>query len=202
MRNGLSSRPPSSRHDSEEALWAEIIRCEIDSWNPRRLPARFQPGTPQPSHRFRGTLPAAFAVWLILLLAALTGLSSNVGVVLQNLAGVRAASPPAGAGQLADPAKGSGRQPSRYNRSRSSPGPSAQATAGAGPAGAPMGAASAPRTGSPAPGAQPPLPTAWPSDLTAPTPGDFRRPPPSPPLTDVPPSSLSRELTGAEHSRG
>jgi hypothetical protein len=200
MRNGLSSGPSSSRHDAEEALWAEIIRFEIDSWNPRRLPARFQPGTPQPSHRFRGTLPAAFAVWLILLLAALTGLSSNVGGVLQNLAGVRAASPPGTAGQLADPATGSGRQPSRYNRSHSSPRPSALATANTGPAGAPTGASS-PRTSSPAPGAQPPLPTATPSDLTAPTPGDFRRPPPSQ-LTDVPPSSLSRELTGAEHSRG
>jgi hypothetical protein len=201
MRNGLSSGPSSSRHDGEEALWAEIIRCEIDSWNPRRLPARFQPGTAQPSHRFRGTLPAAFAVWLILLLAALTGLSSNVGGVLQNLAGVRAASPAGTAGQLADPATGSGRQPSRYNRSHNSPRPSATATAGASAAGAPMGTASPPRTSSPAPGAQPPLPTALPSDLTAPTPGDPRRPPPSP-LTDVPPSSLSRELTGAEHSRG
>ena len=200
MRNGLSSGPSSSRHDAEEALWAEIIRFEIDSWNPRRLPARFQPGTPQPSHRFRGTLPAAFAVWLILLLSALTGLSSNVGGVLQNLAGVRAASPPGTAGQLADPATGSGRQPSRYNRSHSSPRPSALATANTGPAGAPTGASS-PRTSSPAPGAQPPLPTATLSDLTAPTPGDFRRPPPSQ-LTDVPPSSLSRELTGAEHSRG
>jgi len=119
----------------------------------------------------------------------------------ETLAGFRAASPPGTAGQLADPATGSGRQHSRYNRSRSSPRPSGLATAGGGPASAPMGTASAPRTSSPAPGAQPPLPTASPSDLTVPTPADFRRPPPSP-LTDVPPSSLSRELTGAERSRG
>jgi hypothetical protein len=199
MRSGLPSRPSSSRFDAEETLWAEIIRCEIDSWNPRRLPARFQPGNPPESHRFRATLPLAVAAWLILLLAALTGLSTNVGGVLQNLAGVRAATTPGTPGQLADPATRNTRQPLRSNRSRSSPGPSSPVTAGASPAGAPLGTASAPRTNSPAAGAQPPLPTTPPP----PTPGDFPRPPPSPPLTDVPPSGFSRELTGAQgHTRG
>jgi hypothetical protein len=202
MRSGLPSRPSNPGFEAEEALWAEIIRREIDSWNPRRLPARFQPGNPQRPGRFWGTPPLALAVWLILLLTALTGLSSNAAGVLQKLAGVRETTAPSTPGQRAGLATRSARQPPHPNRSRSSPRPTSPGTAGASPAGAPLGTASAPRTTSPAPGTQPPLPTTSPARLTEPSPGDPHLPSPAPPLSDAPPSGLSRDLGPTEHSRG
>jgi hypothetical protein len=200
MRSGLRSRPSNPGFDAEEALWAEIIRSEIDSWNPRRLPPRFQPGIPQGGSRVWETRPLALAVWLILLLTALTGLSSNAGGVLQKLAGIRQTTAPSTPGQRAGLATTSTRQPAHPNRARGSPLPSSPGTAGASPAGAPLGTASAPRTTSPAPGTQSPLPTASPT----PSAGDSHRPTPSPPpLSDAPPSGLARDLAGpTEHSRG
>jgi hypothetical protein len=170
--------------DPDEALWAEIIRYELDSWNPRSLAPRFHPASSRSSARGWGHLPRVVAVCvLVLMVAALGGFNSNVAGVRDNLAGIHPAANHAGRG-------GSGAPASRDARRR--PGSSGVASsartvptpASALPPGASaLGLASGPRAITPAPTTEPPTPT--PPDLPVPSARTPRLPRLSPPARPV-----------------
>ncbi|MBJ7597617.1 MAG: hypothetical protein JF922_05970, partial [Candidatus Dormibacteraeota bacterium] len=90
MTDQTTGRTDRSILGREEVLWAEIIRCEVDSWRPRRLPARFRPG-PRPRRApVWGGLPLVAAACLVLLtVATFANVSTGVGGVLHHLGGIR-----------------------------------------------------------------------------------------------------------------
>jgi hypothetical protein len=184
MRDHRATTRRSSSADREEALWAEIIRCEMDSWRPRRLPARFHPpGRRQPPRTLGtwGTLPLVVTVCMVVLAATvLAGVSSAASGVLPSLTGIRTVTAP-GSGSQADqqpPARGPGLASTGHGFARPAP-TSAVRISSATPQRSQAGTASEPRTTTPSPSAEAPAPL--PSLLP------FPSPPPTPAI--VPPYS-------------
>jgi hypothetical protein len=172
----------SPRFDPEEALWAEIIRYEVDSWNPRWLPPRFQPHSSRRGGRWWGSLPQVVAVCvLVLVVAALSGFNSNVAGVRDNLTGIHPAANHAGRGHGGAPAFRDTHRPSRSSGPASSTRTGSNPAATSSPPTSQLGTASGPRTISPAPSAEPPMPTSSPPDLPAPPSRIPRLPQLSPP---------------------
>jgi hypothetical protein len=63
----------------EEELWTELIRSEMDGWQPRRLPRAFRPGRRmQRINRRLLALIALAVVLAVLAVAVFTGLSRGV----------------------------------------------------------------------------------------------------------------------------
>jgi hypothetical protein len=174
----------------EEALWAEIIRCEVGSWRPARLPARFRPGVRRQHSPLWAGLPLAIAATLMVLsVVTLANLSGDVTVVLSNLAGIRLPAPPGSDGGASPagrhshgqpPATGAGQAASSARTSGSATGPS--------PHIAQVGTASEPRTtaSSPSAGGLAPLPS--PPSVPTPLPSAPNVPPLSTPAIPVDPT--------------
>jgi hypothetical protein len=186
----------SSALDREEALWAEIIRCEMDSWRPRRLPARFRPPLRRQTPRTRGswgTLPLVVTVCLVVLAATLlAGVSSGGGSVLPNLAGLRTVTVPRPGGHPALPsARGPGLA-STGGRFASSARTSATPSSSPAPQPSQVGTASEPRTTTPSPSAEAPAPLPSLLPLPSPPPTPAIVPPYSTPaISTDPPAGLS-----------
>jgi len=167
----MASQRERSRLGREEALWAEIIRCEVGSWRPSRLPARFRPSARRQHSPLWAGLPLALAASLLLLtVVTFANLSDNVTVVLSNLAAMRL---PAAAGSAAGtppasrhgqaPALGTGRTERSAGSSQVTSDPSARISR-VGTASEPRTTASSPSVGGPAPlPSPPPPPTAVPA---------------------------------------
>jgi hypothetical protein len=168
--------------DPEEALWAEIIRYEVDSWNPRWLPHRFQPRSRRGGGRWAGSLPQVVAVCvLVLVVAALSGFNGNIAGVRDNLIGIHPAANHAGRGHGGAPAFRDTLRPSRSSGLASSARTGSTPTGAPSPATSPLGTASGPRMISPAASAEPPMPTSSPPDLPVPSARTPRLPQVSPP---------------------
>ena len=91
----------------------ELVRTRLDTWYPRRLPARFRPSRPSPAPRLLRPLPLAFAALLLALLAAaaLTGSPRALGDVIVNLGGSHPAVTPTPRQRIAEPAAAAELQP-------------------------------------------------------------------------------------------
>ena len=173
----MSGRPPGgdTALDREEALWAEIIRCEMDSWTPR-LPRHFQTRSRQRSGPLLTALPLVVTGCLIVLAAGLLAQTSgSSGAVLHTLAGMRPAAIPGSTAHDAPPPDHRLVRPS----SRPAPTGTVRRSGGGGspsPTPAQPAVATAAREVSPAPSPQPsappltlvPLPSATPSPLVIP----------------------------------
>ena len=74
----------------------ELVRARLDSWYPRRLPARFRPSQRPRAPRLLRPVPLAFAALLLVLLAAtaLAGSPKALTDVIVNLGGSRPAATP------------------------------------------------------------------------------------------------------------
>jgi hypothetical protein len=196
-------QPLDPRFDPEEALWSELIRCEIDSWNPRRLPARFRPRNPRPGGAFWGSLPLVVAVCvLILVVAGLASLSNGVGGVLNTLSGVRPDGAPGGRGpgpsataQYPAAASGAGVAASSARTSQAAaPTPTERGQEAGQDAGQDAGTASGPRTNPPPPTPEPPAPTPFVPPLPSPLPTIPGVPPlATPAMSAQPPAVLSAD---------
>ncbi|MDQ6741981.1 MAG: hypothetical protein M3Z97_03600 [Candidatus Dormibacteraeota bacterium] len=176
----------------EEALWAEIIRCELDSWRPRRLPARFHPGAQRKQAPAWGSLPLVVAACVVVLtVATFANLTSDVSGVLHHLAGIRALPVP-GVTTGGTPARGQGHGPARGSGSLASSARTNRAVSGPSPHIARVGTASEPRTTAPSPSAQGPAPLPSPPVPPIPSPTSPAIPPlATPSMSSDPPAGLS-----------
>jgi hypothetical protein len=158
MTEQVTGRGERSVLGREEALWAEIIRCEVDSWRPRRLPARFRPGAPARQAPAWGSLPFVVAVCLIVLtVATFANVSTGVGGVLHQLGGIRPLPVP-GSNSGEPPASHHGQKPATGSGGVASSARTSKATGAPSPHIARAGTASEPRTAAPSPSAQAPAP--------------------------------------------
>jgi hypothetical protein len=84
----------------------ELVRTRLDTWYPRRLPARFRPSRPSPAPRLLRPLLLALAALLLALLAAaaLTGSPRALSDVIVNLGGTHPAVTPTPRQRIAEPA--------------------------------------------------------------------------------------------------
>jgi hypothetical protein len=175
----------------EEALWAEIIRCEVDSWRPRRLPARFRPGARPRQAPVWGSLPLVVAVCLIVLtVATFANVSTGVDGVLHHLGGIRPL--PAPGSKSGEPPTGPhGQSPAARSGGVPSSARTSKAPGVTSPHIARVGTASEPRTTAPSPSAQAtaPLPSPPPPPTMAPSPAVV--PPLPTPVSSDPPAGLS-----------
>jgi hypothetical protein len=91
----------------------ELVRTRLDTWYPRRLPARFRPSRPSPAPRLLRPLPLAFAALLLALLAAaaLTGSPRALSDVIVNLGGSHPAVTPTPRQRIAEPVAAAELQP-------------------------------------------------------------------------------------------
>jgi hypothetical protein len=91
----------------------ELVRTRLDTWYPRRLPARFRPSRRSPAPRLLRPLPLAFAALLLALLAAaaLTGSPRALGDIIVNLGGRHPAVTPTPRQRIAGPAAAAETQP-------------------------------------------------------------------------------------------
>jgi hypothetical protein len=175
----------------EEALWAEIIRCEVDSWRPRRLPERFRPG-PRPRRApVWGSLPLVAAACLVVLtVATFANVSTGVGGVLHHLGGIR---------PLPVPGSQSGEPPAGYHGHRPAAGshgvassPRTSKAAGLpSPHIARVGTASEPRTTAPSPSAPTAVPLPSPPAPPTMAPSPLAVSPLPSPVSSNPPAGLS-----------
>jgi hypothetical protein len=194
-------QPPfHPRLGPEETFWAEVIRYEVDSWNPHSLPRRFRPPSKRSAGRWWGSLPqlAAVCVLLVLVLAALSGLHSNVAGVRDNVAGVHPAANQAGRGRGRAPASRDAR-PSLPSQGASPTRTGTTPNGTSSPGDFQLGMASGPRTISPAATAEPPVPTSSPPNLPVPSgriPRVPRLSPPAPPVAQ-PGARASDEKAGS-----
>ena len=172
----MTGRQPSTDQvlDREEALWTEIIRCEMDSWRPRRLPRHFELRARRASAPKWGTVPLLVTGCLVVLTGALlAGTSTSSGGVLRTLAGMRSA---AISGPPAHGATPLGRAPVRQAPRSVPSGRSVHRGEGGANSAPPSplqpGRASAARDNTPAPSAtpSPPQPTLLPLPSGAPSP--------------------------------
>jgi len=177
----------------EEALWAEIIRCELDSWRPRSLPARFRPGVQRPHPPFWGSLPLVVAACVLLLtIATFANVTSDVNGVLHHLGGIRELPVPGSTG-VGPPTGHQGRGPAgRSGSLASSARTSSLPASGPSPHIARVGTASEPRTTAPSPSAQGPAPLPSPPAPPSSPSSPQSVPPMATPSTPVnPPAGLS-----------
>jgi hypothetical protein len=84
----------------------ELVRTRLDTWYPRRLPARFRPSRPSPAPRLLRPLLLALTALLLALLAAaaLTGSPRALSDVIVNLGGTHPAVTPTPRQRIAEPA--------------------------------------------------------------------------------------------------
>ncbi|MBJ7597519.1 MAG: hypothetical protein DLM67_12055 [Candidatus Nephthysia bennettiae] len=65
----MEQPPPSPGHRAEQRFWSELISAQLDSWEPRSLPASFRPrGATQTGNR---RLVPVLAMLVVLLLVAI-----------------------------------------------------------------------------------------------------------------------------------
>lgn len=193
MTDGTSGTPEGSvLGGREEGLWAEIVRCELDSWRPRRLPAHFSPAPQRRRPPALGSLPLVMAACVILLtVATFADVTTNVTVVLENLAVIRTLPVPGAGGgapapirQAPKPATGTGSAASTARTSNATGSPS--------PHIARVGTASESRTAAPSPSAQAPAPLPSPPVPQVTRQSPAAMPPPGSPSFPVdPPNGLS-----------
>ena len=178
-RDPIDTRPVPSL-DPDDAAWAEIIRYELDSWNPRSLAPRFHPDSSRVSARGWGHLPRVVAVCvLVVMVVALGGFNSNVAGVRDNLAGIHPAPNHAGRGHGGTPASRDAHRPPRSSGVASSARTGPTPASALPPGGSALGLASGPRAITPPPSTDVPTPT--PADLPIPSARTPRLPQLSPP---------------------
>jgi hypothetical protein len=191
MTDQATGRAERSVLGREEALWAEIIRCEVDSWRPRRLPPRFRHGQRPRRAPVWGSLPLVAAACLIVLtVATFANVSIGVGGVLHHLGGFRPLPVP-GSTSGEPPAGDHGHRPAGGPGGVASSARTSKAAGLASPHIARVGTASEPRTTAPSPSAQTPvpLPSLPPPPTMAPSPAAV--PPLPTPVSSDPPAGLS-----------
>jgi hypothetical protein len=196
MRDHRPRTDGSSALDREEALWAEIIRCEMDSWRPRRLPARFLPAERRQTPRTRrslGTLSVMVTVCLLVVTATvLAGVSSGASSVLPNLAGIRTMTVPRPGSHPDLPSPRGPGLASTGGRLASPTRTTAATSSSPAPQPSQVGTASEPRTTTPSPSAEAPAPLPSPIPLPSPPPTPAIVPPYSTPgISTDPPAGLS-----------